>query len=393
MSADETMNPASRDDMPGHETKVVLTGPPREAPRTWTIRERLSDNSLWIDDVGGGRRWIKPDEPLYFAVRDLVRQREWAEANLAQHPPHHFEQVAKFREMIGYESPGRLNKGLQYVNPQDLAGIRTMLKEEYREVFAAMQAAKSGDEMADIDFIDGLADLIVVCLGAFHLVGANADVVLDLVTRSNLTKTPGDNGRGIAKDAVKGPSYQPPNLLNVAHDVLWSKPGDVVWDERGQPGLKVGPPEGELRGLDRLEGTVSRSMGLPFIKVDVKPPRVELPRDYLGLQPPKPWPDPPGPQETRAAGSPLPYPFVEAARIRETKTHDYQGGGVTSSDYNPFGLQSYVHNINHKSQRLISLARLALDGKEPNHESLRDNAVDLLNYVAFLIEFIDGVRK
>jgi phosphoribosyl-ATP pyrophosphohydrolase len=82
----------------------------------------------------------------------------------------------------------------------------------------------------------------------------------------------------------------------------------------------------------------------------------------------------------------LPRVLHEAAAIRAAKAADYMSGGVTRGDYNPFGIESYAHNVHEKSCRIISLVRSRAAAR---HESIRDSAVDLINYASFLVEYID----
>lgn len=84
---------------------------------------------------------------------------------------------------------------------------------------------------------------------------------------------------------------------------------------------------------------------------------------------------------------PLPDTMKRAAKLRYQKAQDYMSGGVDRSDYNPFGLQSYTHNVHEKSCRALSLVR---SEREPNFESLRDCFMDLINYAAFAVEYIEG---
>lgn len=81
------------------------------------------------------------------------------------------------------------------------------------------------------------------------------------------------------------------------------------------------------------------------------------------------------------------YVLTEASRLRTTKGRDYMSGGVTRADLNPFGLESYAHNVIHKMARIKSLVS---SGHDPGHESLRDNCVDAINYLSFMVEFLDG---
>ena len=62
-----------------------------------------------------------------------------------------------------------------------------------------------------------------------------------------------------------------------------------------------------------------------------------------------------------------------------TKDEDYNSGSVDITDMFPFGWYSAYTFINKHTNRLLSL--YSPGAKEPNHESIKDNWLDLLNYV------------
>ena len=75
------------------------------------------------------------------------------------------------------------------------------------------------------------------------------------------------------------------------------------------------------------------------------------------------------------------------------KSVDYNGHEIpptgTRDVYFPFGNTSYAHMIHTKSQRLVSLVGNESKGVALNFEGVKDTALDLINYAAFLVEFID----
>jgi hypothetical protein len=75
--------------------------------------------------------------------------------------------------------------------------------------------------------------------------------------------------------------------------------------------------------------------------------------------------------------------FIQAARLRQSK-RDY--GGI--KEYFPFGDKSYVQMLHVKTQRLVNLTKT---GGIPNHESIKDSVVDLMNYASYYWEFLEGV--
>lgn len=85
-------------------------------------------------------------------------------------------------------------------------------------------------------------------------------------------------------------------------------------------------------------------------------------------------------------------PYEEAQKLRRKKSEDYNAGGVELREYFPFGLKSYAQELHKKTLRLVSIAKkdfnLRIEETTAN-ESVRENALDLMNYAAFLVEAID----
>jgi hypothetical protein len=84
----------------------------------------------------------------------------------------------------------------------------------------------------------------------------------------------------------------------------------------------------------------------------------------------------------------------EALTIQEKKSRDYQNGisSVRQSDYYPRGCRT-IHEIMHgKMLRMKSILDTCEQSNdyEPNFESLRDSAVDLINYASFFVSYIDS---
>ena len=76
--------------------------------------------------------------------------------------------------------------------------------------------------------------------------------------------------------------------------------------------------------------------------------------------------------------------FHAAWEIRRSKANDY--GGI--KEYFPFGDTSYVQMIHIKTKRLINLNKHA---GPVNHESIKDNLLDLINYASYYYEWLEGV--
>lgn len=67
------------------------------------------------------------------------------------------------------------------------------------------------------------------------------------------------------------------------------------------------------------------------------------------------------------------------------KDQDYNSV-VTREQYFPFGHKSHVQMIYVKATRLVNLAE---SGEKPNFESVRDTALDLINYCLFYLEYLE----
>jgi len=78
--------------------------------------------------------------------------------------------------------------------------------------------------------------------------------------------------------------------------------------------------------------------------------------------------------------------FIEATKVRAAKRHDY--GGLEG--YFPFGEKSFVHEINKKAKRLVSLVD---SDKGIVFESIEDNLIDLINYASYYYEYLEENSK
>ena len=80
--------------------------------------------------------------------------------------------------------------------------------------------------------------------------------------------------------------------------------------------------------------------------------------------------------------------LAEAAKIQLKKSEDYNQGQNSVRSYFPFGLISYAQMIHTKSQRLNSLA-VSDRQNNPNFESVKDTALDMINYCSFLADYLE----
>ena len=91
----------------------------------------------------------------------------------------------------------------------------------------------------------------------------------------------------------------------------------------------------------------------------------------------------------KAIAAAMPKVFIDAVELCIKKSQDYNNGQdkpASRREYFPFGLLSYAQMLHTKTQRLNSLAQQT---KAPNHESIRDTLIDLINYAGFAAEAID----
>ena len=96
--------------------------------------------------------------------------------------------------------------------------------------------------------------------------------------------------------------------------------------------------------------------------------------------------------EELAARGGHPGALAEAALLCIRKSADYNNGAPDAGDphkvdrtsYFPFGAISYAQMLHTKTQRLNSLAIKIINGGTPNFESIRDTALDIINYAGFM---------
>lgn len=87
-----------------------------------------------------------------------------------------------------------------------------------------------------------------------------------------------------------------------------------------------------------------------------------------------------------------PGALAKAALLTITKSQDYNDGGYVESihsidraSYFPFGIVSYAQMLHTKAQRFNQLVKNVTAGRTPNHDGLRDTALDIINYAGFFI--------
>lgn len=85
-----------------------------------------------------------------------------------------------------------------------------------------------------------------------------------------------------------------------------------------------------------------------------------------------------------------PGALADAALLCIKKSQDYNPGQndphkVDRTAYFPFGATSYAQMLHTKSQRFNSLVQKQQAAIQPNFESLRDTALDIINYAGFYL--------
>lgn len=81
----------------------------------------------------------------------------------------------------------------------------------------------------------------------------------------------------------------------------------------------------------------------------------------------------------------------EAADIQRTKSEDYQAkeSSIQQADHYPRGVDTILDMSYQKLIRIYSVFDKMRNGKNANHESVRDSALDAINYLSFLISYLD----
>ena len=260
---------------------------------------------------------------------------------------------------------------VEFLSKERLEWFKGVINEELGEFEVAnnnyIEARGSHDDyMAQCnraEMADALIDLIYFAYGRLYEIGIFPDgftAMWDAVHSANMKKKKGNKGRGSDLDAVKPEGWEAP--------------------EKSFAGMSMLSPEAQsmIRAIDE------KPYGLGL----------ELPKDFNPTYGPGSEAVPilrPGTEyvcdlKTIAA---MPKVFIDAVELCIKKSQDYNNGQdkpASRKEYFPFGLLSYAQMLHTKTQRLNSLAQQT---KAPNHESIRDTLIDLINYAGFAAEAID----
>tara|TARA_R110000744_G_scaffold17116_1_gene46709 strand:- start:5 stop:424 length:420 start_codon:yes stop_codon:yes gene_type:complete len=82
--------------------------------------------------------------------------------------------------------------------------------------------------------------------------------------------------------------------------------------------------------------------------------------------------------------------LIEAAKLKEQKSKDYQGGTWSEEDYFPFKDKSYIHMIHTKYLRMRNIA----EGPQvTNFEALEDTLIDMAVYCAMYAAYLENKKE
>jgi predicted HAD superfamily Cof-like phosphohydrolase len=94
---------------------------------------------------------------------------------------------------------------------------RTLIVEEFKEFLDAENQLIKGFTINATDVLKELADLVYVCYQYAENLGWDLDEALSRVHESNMSKLNEDGNPLLRPDGkiLKGPNYQPPNLVDL----------------------------------------------------------------------------------------------------------------------------------------------------------------------------------
>lgn len=117
-----------------------------------------------------------------------------------------------------------------FLHYEQVSLLQDLVDEEHQELddgLSKLHAEYLGNEegvtpavMAEV--IDGAVDLLVVTLGLLYSLGVDAQGAWDAVLASNMSKVQADGAvlKDSAGKVIKGPLFEPPDLLPLAEDAL-----------------------------------------------------------------------------------------------------------------------------------------------------------------------------
>lgn len=283
------------------------------------------------------------------------------------------EEVERFnREIIGYPIP---------TTPQVLDADRRKFRMDH--VMEELTEFRDACEANNVEeAADAIIDLVYVALGALVEMGVCVQPVFAEVHRANMAKVRGtkpsrpDNQGGF--DAVKPAGWKAPDhswlhlLSPEAHHVIKT----MALAHLGGSDLKVGEYTGAYihlaENINEAQDTLAQQEKVTSVSVGDR----MIESDGL----------------TIGDLSPV---LLEVTKVRVSKGKDYNTT-VPLPEYFPFGHESYGQMLWTKVLRirnLITIRRRKGNEGKPNHESLRDSVLDLINYSTYYAEAMDRGDK
>jgi predicted HAD superfamily Cof-like phosphohydrolase len=320
-----------------------------------------------------------------------------------------FKQVLEFHEKFAFAN---------FLGPNHLSvrerRIRVgMMLEELKEY---VTAATLEDEL------DALVDLVVFALGTAVRHGfTRFDEAFERVMRANMQKERGESGDRDEFEFLKPEGWKAPDLSDLtkprseaeilgevsreAFNLEEKVTRDFLENQANQMDRAAGMrPSGEAEFKDALERVLEL---LPSFSKGLDLPR-EAQRllamiEDTALRAFDPVPEREEDREARraedeavmravySADDQMHPVLIEAAQLLAQKSRDYGDPDHSKSTYHPFGDVSYVQMLHTKLERIKHLALFS--DEPPIFESHRDSVIDLINYAAFYVAWMDDQKK
>jgi len=308
--------------------------------------------------------------------------------------------VNEFKNVIEFNNQVIGLTCVDYLSKNRLEWFKGVINEELGEFEVAnnnyIEAKGSHDDyMAQCcraEMADALIDLIYFAYGRLYEIGIFPEAFEQMwsaVHQANMKKKKGNKGRGSDLDAVKPEGWEAPEkkFFNTSLPVEGSLGEDTSLSELSAvaptTAFDIHQARANTEGITRQEAKQRNYMEL------YGPVTKRFPCDRPNLSnPPSSIPGVEFVCDLKTIAA-MPKVFIDAVELCIKKSQDYNNGQdkpASRSEYFPFGLLSYAQMLHTKTQRLNSLAQQT---KAPNHESIRDTLIDLINYAGFAAEAID----
>lgn len=301
--------------------------------------------------------------------------------------------VNEFKNVIEFNNQVIGLTCVDYLSKNRLEWFKGVINEELGEFEVAnnnyIEAKGSHDDyMAQCcraEMADALIDLIYFAYGRLYEIGIFPEAFEQMwsaVHQANMKKKKGNKGRGSDLDAVKPEGWEAPEkkffttTLQAVDGVEENNTSENYYDV-------MNVTKEEKPAFDYNQGRIASEIYGPGTVTG------HFPCDRPNLSnPPSSRPGVEFVCDLKTIVA-MPKVFIDAVELCIKKSQDYNNGQdkpASRSEYFPFGLLSYAQMLHTKTQRLNSLAQQT---KAPNHESIRDTLIDLINYAGFAAEAID----